>query len=155
MTDERLRELVSLDYYFARLRHRLAGLSDEELRWQPTADDRVTIAWRLAHITSSLREERNWLFLGQPPPARAGDDRAADTADDAIARLEAAYAAWTSLVASVPDDQWWEPMGPVAGPFAKADRVAFVAHIMDELIHHGAEVGLLRDLYGSRPDVAP
>jgi len=38
-------------------------------------------------------------------------------------------------------------MGAVAGPYACSDRVAFVVHIMDELIHHGAEVALLRDLY--------
>ena len=41
-------------------------------------------------------------------------------------------------------------MGPIAGPFATSDRVAFVIHIMDELIHHGAEVALLRDLYRVR-----
>jgi hypothetical protein len=150
MDDERLHELVSLDYYFARLRGRLVGLSDDELTWKPTADDRITIGWRLAHITSFLSDERNWLFLGQRPPTREGDDGAAVTADDAIARLEAAYAAWTSLIASVPADQWWEPLGPIAGPSASADRVAYVVHIMDELIHHAAEVGLLRDLYGAR-----
>jgi hypothetical protein len=149
MNDERLHELVSLDYYFARLRDRLVGLSDEELAWKPTEDDRITIAWRLGHITSFLIDERNWLFLGQQPPTRQADDGAAATADEAIARLEAAYAEWTELIASVPADEWWEPLGPMAGVYANADRVAFVVHIMDELIHHGAEVALLRDLYRS------
>jgi hypothetical protein len=41
-------------------------------------------------------------------------------------------------------------MGAIAGPYADADRVAFVVHIMDELIHHAAEVALLRDLYRLR-----
>ena len=35
-------------------------------------------------------------------------------------------------------------------PLCNIDRVAFVIHIMDELIHHGAEVALLRDLYRVR-----
>jgi hypothetical protein len=32
----------------------------------------------------------------------------------------------------------------------RRDRVAFVLHIIDELIHHGAEVALLRDLHHAR-----
>ena len=155
MTDERLHELVSLDFSFARLRDRLVGLSDDELRWKPTADDRVTIAWRLGHITSLLSEERNWVWLGQQPVRRDGDGPGPATAADAIAALEASYVAWTSLVASVPNDQWWEPMGTVAGPYASDDRVAFVMHVMDELIHHGAEVALLRDLYRSSAELTP
>jgi hypothetical protein len=90
VNEQRVGELVSLDYYFARLRERLAALSGDELQWQPTTDDRVTIAWRLGHIPSFLREERNWRWLGQQPVRRDGDEREATTASDAIAQLDPA-----------------------------------------------------------------
>jgi hypothetical protein len=38
-------------------------------------------------------------------------------------------------------------MGPVAGPYAEADAASLVLHQLDEQIHHGAELGVLRDLY--------
>jgi hypothetical protein len=37
-------------------------------------------------------------------------------------------------------------LGPVAGPYADSDKGAFVLHQIDEMIHHGAELALLRDL---------
>jgi ankyrin repeat protein len=43
-------------------------------------------------------------------------------------------------------------MGPIAGPYAADDGTAFALHILDELIHHGAEVGAVRDFYrGTHP----
>jgi len=42
------------------------------------------------------------------------------------------------------------PPGPVAGPFAGDDKASFVLHQLDEQIHHGAELGVLRDLYRNR-----
>lgn len=50
---------------------------------------------------------------------------------------------------SVSSDELWEPIGPVAGPFAGGERLTFVLHTMDELIHRAAEVGVLRDLYAA------
>jgi ankyrin repeat protein len=47
----------------------------------------------------------------------------------------------------VDDAILWEKMGPIAGPYAEDTRLAFVLHIIDEYIHHGAEVALMRDLY--------
>ena len=37
----------------------------------------------------------------------------------------------------------------MAGPYAESERIGFVIHIMDELIHHAAEVGVIRDLYAA------
>lgn len=37
-----------------------------------------------------------------------------------------------------------------SGPYAEGTRVSWVLHVLDEVIHHGAEVGLLRDLYRYR-----
>jgi len=41
-------------------------------------------------------------------------------------------------------------MGTIAGPFAELDKASLVLHQLDEQIHHGAELGVLRDLYAHR-----
>ena len=40
-----------------------------------------------------------------------------------------------------------QPSGPAAGPYAASPMAALVLHINREVIHHGAEIALLRDLY--------
>ncbi len=42
------------------------------------------------------------------------------------------------------------PCGPAEGPYAGCPMAALVLHIHREVIHHGAEVSLLRDLYLNR-----
>ena len=49
-------------------------------------------------------------------------------------------------------DDLAEPCGPAEGPFAEYSRAELVLHINRELIHHGAEIALLRDLYAHRND---
>ncbi len=39
------------------------------------------------------------------------------------------------------------PIGPAEGPWADKPMVDLVLHINREVIHHGAEICLLRDLY--------
>ena len=36
------------------------------------------------------------------------------------------------------------------GPYAESSTVDLALHVLDEVVHHGAEVGLLRDLYAHR-----
>lgn len=43
-----------------------------------------------------------------------------------------------------------QAVGPAEGPYAEASRATLVAHINRELIHHLAEIALLRDLYAHR-----
>ena len=77
----------------------------------------------------------------------------AGTADEALTQLDEAYAAWTAGVRGLGRG------GPRASPAARA-RVrgqstrasTLVLHINRELIHHGAEIALLRDLYAHRND---
>jgi hypothetical protein len=52
-------------------------------------------------------------------------------------------------VSSLTPEEMWQPIGPVGGSYSDYERIAFVVHIMDELIHHAAEVGVLRDLYAA------
>lgn len=43
-----------------------------------------------------------------------------------------------------------QAVGPAEGPYAEASRTTLVARINRELIHHLAEIALLRDLYAHR-----
>ena len=53
-----------------------------------------------------------------------------------------------------PDATWLAPIGPTFGPFAEANGLDLALHVLDEVVHHAAEVGLLRDLYAARPLLA-
>jgi hypothetical protein len=39
------------------------------------------------------------------------------------------------------------PCGPAEGPYAESSMAELVLHINREMLHHGAEIALLRDLY--------
>ena len=39
------------------------------------------------------------------------------------------------------------PVGPAEGPYAEYPFAALVLHINREVIHHGAEIACIRDLY--------
>ena len=41
-------------------------------------------------------------------------------------------------------------LGQPGGPYAEASTVDLALHVLDEVIHHGAEAALLRDLYSHR-----
>ena len=69
------------------------------------------------------------------------------TAADALANLATAYSEWATVLELVGEPSLEQKLGPVAGPFANADRAGFVLHMLDEFIHHGAEIALLRDLW--------
>ena len=109
----------------------------------------TTIAWRLWHLIGCYGGKRNpqWLGVQRPPGGFERDDPAPATAAAAIAALERAHAFWQGVLQELPAASWWEPLGPVAGPYAEDDRASLVLHQLDEQIHHGAELGVLRDLY--------
>jgi uncharacterized damage-inducible protein DinB len=133
-------------YAFSRLTERLSGLSDDEYVWEP-AQGVATIAWRLGHIADLLTEDRNAAWLGVP--GRPGPGPAADAAG-ALLALDAAFEVWTAVLSSMSEASLGEPIGPVGGPYADSTRRAFVLHVLDELIHHAAEVALVRDLWAAR-----
>jgi hypothetical protein len=62
--------------------------------------------------------------------------------------LERAHDRWDAHLALVTEESLAEHIGPVAGPqYAERSRAAYVLHMLDEFIHHGAEIALLRDLW--------
>ena len=106
----------------------------------------TTIAWRLAHIAVGVFGMRNASHFGGPP-ADYSTFEYAGSAAAALDQLDAGYAVWIKGVQSLGAAGLARPCGPAEGPFAAYPMAALVLHIHREVIHHGAEVALLRDLY--------
>ena len=47
---------------------------------------------------------------------------------------------------------WTGPCGPAEGPYADYPFIALILHINREMIHHGAEIACIRDLYANSPE---
>jgi hypothetical protein len=162
------------------LRPRFAGLTDEEYFWEPVPGcwsvrprgqgvalevgegDLIidwahgepnpapvtTIAWRLGHLIVGVFGERNARYFGGPSISYDSHPYAA-TAADALVQLDEQVDRWIGGVRSLDvaglTDRCREP------GFEQDSMAALVLHIHREGIHHGAEVAILRDLYGARP----
>ncbi|MFD5867516.1 DinB family protein [Corynebacterium sp. NPDC060344] len=111
----------------------------------------TTIAWRLAHVIVGCLGARLANHFGGPAVDYATFPYAL-TAAGALAQLDEAYSAWTSALRSLDDAALSLPVGPTEGPWSEHSMGTLVAHINREVIHHGAEVCLLRDLYAHRAE---
>jgi hypothetical protein len=106
----------------------------------------TTIGWRLAHIIVACFGARNASHFGGPP----ADYRTweyADTAAGALRQLDDGYDRWIKGVRGLSADDLTRPVGPAEGAFAESPMAGLVLHINREVIHHGGEITLLRDLY--------
>lgn len=117
----------------------------------PTPAPVTTVAWRLGHIIVGCLLARIHGHLGGPEVTYESHPYAG-TAAEALGQLDAAYAAWTDGVRGWGEAGLAEPCGPSEHRFADEPRSVLVLHINRELIHHGAEVALLRDLWAHRTD---
>lgn len=109
----------------------------------------TTIAWRLGHLIVSVLGRRVAGILGGPPVDEASFPFAG-TATEALDQLDEVYAAWIDGVRGLGGAGLLEPCGPsetVYGNPADLPRASLVLHISREVIHHGAEIALLRDLH--------
>lgn len=109
----------------------------------------TTIAWRLGHLIVGVFGARVASHFGGPPIDYQGFAYAG-TAADALRQLDEGYAAWTDGVRALGPPDLERPCGPAEGPFADHPMAALVLHINREVIHHGAEIAVLRDLYAHR-----
>src|SRR6266511_920225 len=147
-------------YWDVHLRPRLDGLTDEEYFWEPVdgcwslrrgADG----VWRLVHVGAGCFANRASTFFGDgsvPDDADMADPRHLPTdlpgsADEAIAFLERTYRQWHTGISSLDEEGLRTPLGRKGGRYAKDPMAALIVHINREVMHHGAEIGLLRDLY--------
>src|SRR4051794_40426506 len=129
------------------LRPRFEGLTDDELAWEPGGEV-STIRWRLDHIVLTLAD-RSARHFGRD----VVDEESypfSPTADGTLALLDQEHATWVAGVRSLGEDGLLLPCGPAEGPWHASPKAAIVTHIHKEVIHHGAEVALLRDLYAVR-----
>jgi hypothetical protein len=116
---------------------------------EPDPPPVTTIAWRLAHIIVGVLGERNHSHFGGPEISY--DSFAyAGTAAEALQQLDDGYAGWSAGVLGLDEESMARAVGPAEGPFAERPMSELVLHINREMIHHGAEIALLRDLYRAR-----
>ena len=161
------------------LRPRLDGLTDAEYTWEPVAGSWnvrpradaeqpgsgpftidwefpepapppvTTIAWRIAHVVVGVFQARVASHFGGPP-ASYDTWPYAGTAAEALEQLDEAYARWTAGVHGLDAAALARPCGAAEGPFAAYPMASLVLHVNRELLHHGAEIALLRDLFANR-----
>ena len=164
--------ITAFDYVWGRL----AGLTDEEYFWEPVAgcwslrpghDGRwqldggggggpapdpvpfTTIAWRLGHLGGlALGGFADRRFSGGTLTTEQIDFPAGAAAVPGF--LDEHYRRWRAGLAGLGPDEWTAPLGPAWGPYAESSTVDLTLHVLDEVVHHGAEVGVLRDLYADR-----
>ncbi|MCB0906205.1 MAG: DinB family protein [Nocardioidaceae bacterium] len=118
--------------------------------WPPPEPAPVTtIAWRLGHVIVGCLGARNAAHFAGPPADYFSWDYPG-TAAGALAQLDAGIETWLAGVAALGEGGLARPCGPAEGPFADQPMATLVLHIHRELIHHGAEIALLRDLYAHR-----
>ena len=175
MTTWTMQLAEQLDWHWrTALRPRLAGLTDDEYFWEPVAgcwtvhrdsgaggqgqprvdfaypppqpEPFTTIAWRLAHVIVGVLAMRNHSHFGGSPADYQSWSYATD-AGSALDQLDDAYERWIGGVQALSDADLARPSGPAEGPYAEHSLSELVLHISREVIHHGAEIACLRDLY--------
>jgi hypothetical protein len=163
--------LAQTDFYLdAMLGPRLEGLTDEEYLWEPVAGcwsvhprgdgaaaidwaypppvpaPVTTIAWRLCHLAGTAFAMRTNHHFGDGTWSPDRSDWPV-TAAGGISYLTSSYAAWRTAVLDAGPERLAAPTGPAEGPYAETPFATLVLHLARELMHHGGEIGLLRDLY--------
>ena len=164
-------------WWFGSVTVRMNGLTDDELFWKPAPDawclDRrgdelfgnwppgsrgeavppvTTIAWRLAHIANGCFMNRWHTHFGGGPTDWLAEPLPSNAAD-ALAHLEAWKQKWCESVRSAGQDRLWQPLGDsefdvgIMQLGATDPFIGLVLHMNREVMHHGAEICLLRDLY--------
>jgi len=114
---------------------------------EPVPPPLTTIAWRMAHISIGVLGSRAANHFGQPGTVDYHTTDWPLTAAGGLQLLDHHYEAWTAGVRSLGDEDLRRPCGPAEGPFADYPMASLVLHISREVIHHGSELCVLRDLY--------
>lgn len=158
--------LDSMDSMFGQLRQRLEGLTDAEYLWEPVSDmwsirpgpdsrpvadgagireaepaPVTTIAWRMWHLAMDCLDDYARRFTGDSSDALADWTL---SAAEAIGILEQKWEQYRGVIA---DRNGWDQLGEPWGPWSAHSVADMAMHACNELVHHGAEIALLRDLY--------
>lgn len=114
--------------------------------WPPPV---TTIAWRMEHLTSMLAGRADHT-VGQHR-LQDGDLEVPGDAATAVEMLRTAAAAWREALATA-DDAALDQVGRSAypdGDDAEQPFLEIVWWVNQEVLHHGAEIALLRDLHAA------
>lgn len=122
------------------------GISIDFAYPPPRPEPFTTIAWRLAHVIVGVLAIRNHNHFDGPPADYQSWPHATD-AGTALAQLDGQYRHWVAGVRALTDAELDRPCGPAEGPYADYSMAELVLHINREMIHHGAEIACIRDLY--------
>ncbi|MGH3491663.1 MAG: DinB family protein [Sciscionella sp.] len=124
-----------------------SGEFTADFAWpEPDPPPVTTIAWRMAHVIVGVLGMRAASHFGGPAMDYQTFDYAG-TATRALQQLDDAYRHWSTGVRNLSSEGLRAPCGPAEGPWAEHSMAELVLHINREVIHHGAEIALLRDLY--------
>ena len=124
-------------------------------QWPDPAPSPVTtVVWRLVHLGATCLANRASAFFGDgnvPADANMFDPRHVPatlptSAAEGIAFLEQAYHRWREGIAALDDAGLRAPLGPKGDGVAADPLAGLRLHINREVMHHGGEIGLLRDL---------
>ena len=108
----------------------------------------TTIAWRLGHI-AVVYGERAANHFGDGGVCYGTMDWPLDV-DGMRALVDHWHDEWVAGVAAIDAGGLARPCGPAEGPYAEEPLANLVLHVNREILHHGAEVALLMDLYAHR-----
>jgi hypothetical protein len=126
-----------------------AGAGDFTIDFAIPAPDRApvtTIAWRLGHIIVGVLGQRVAAHFGGPA-CDYDTHRYPGDAATALAQLDDCYERWIAGVRRLGESGLTRACGPAEGRWAQSSMAELVLHINREMLHHGAEIALLRDLY--------
>lgn len=116
----------------------------------PSPPPFTTLAWRLSHLSEllALRADHT---AGKHGMTR-DDYRVVGDAAGAVADFEASADAWRSALVGA-DDAALDTVGHSTYPYGSDPEDPFIDTVWwvnQEILHHGAEIALLRDLYRAR-----
>ena len=140
------------------------GLVIYDFEWPPPQPPPfTTIAWRLFHIAVGCFAERATRYfpdhVANPWTKRIWEGPVAFpmTAAGAVTFLDEAWTSWRSGLGASGEEGLWRPLGDGEGDIEEMQLgrsdpfIGLVLHVHREVIHHGAEILLLRDLYRALP----
>jgi hypothetical protein len=162
----------ALDNAWAPVAAGVATLTDAAYWWQPVPDcwtvsevdgawladwsdpdpdpaPLTTIAWRCWHIAVDCLDSYSVPLFGRGGTGHSGRSWVGSAAEagDLLVR---AWEVFRTGVGGWDDAELLRPLGPAWGSFAEHGRVDLALHAAREVVHHGAEISLLRDLHRHR-----
>ncbi|MFW6074607.1 MAG: DinB family protein [Chloroflexota bacterium] len=136
---------------------RILGRGDWGLEYEPIPHDSpepspfTTIAWRVAHLASATALRADWTVGSKS--LLYDDFEMPSSATAGIAALEDATAAWREALTTATTDTDLDQIGRSEFPVGLDPDMPFIEiawWVNKELIHHGAEIALLRDLWAAK-----